>query len=201
MLNSQRPLIANFLKEHTRQQHDEVEKALPFFSEKFQKIHYVALLKQLFFFYSSYETELTDAIGEFSIPFDLESRRKSMLIALDLKELGETSNSESSDEGLYNFNVSDLETFWGTLYVLEGATLGGQVISRHFLRRLNLPHSQLNYYLGYREQTQVMWVQFLEALEKDSRKLDFAKVTLSAQRVFFNFESMFKRLSETLELK
>lgn len=56
---------------------------------------------------------------------------------------------------------------WGSAYVWEGATLGGQLLSRHFASALglNAPHG-LSYFSGYGEQTGAMWKAFKELLQQ-----------------------------------
>jgi len=55
----------------------------------------------------------------------------------------------------------------GYLYVMEGSTLGGQLISRHFRQTLGIELATGGaYFHGYGEQTGARWketVQFLDA--------------------------------------
>ena len=48
---------------------------------------------------------------------------------------------------------------WGCAYVLEGATLGGQVVTRH-LRRTGFPDNTLHFYRSYGEQVGPRWRTF-----------------------------------------
>ena len=53
----------------------------------------------------------------------------------------------------------------GLTYVLEGATLGGRVISRHIERVLGLDAAHgARFFHGYGEQTGAMWKAFRAAL-------------------------------------
>lgn len=50
----------------------------------------------------------------------------------------------------------------GALYVLEGATLGGQVIIKRLKKNEPFSTLPLAYYNVYADHTGVMWTQFLE---------------------------------------
>ena len=54
----------------------------------------------------------------------------------------------------------------GALYVLEGSTLGGQMIARMLQKNplLNLVPGQLNFFLGYKKETGPKWKSFQAAL-------------------------------------
>lgn len=54
----------------------------------------------------------------------------------------------------------------GTLYVLEGATLGGRIIEKHLARTLGLaPDTGARYYHAYGEARGPMWVALRDALD------------------------------------
>jgi len=53
----------------------------------------------------------------------------------------------------------------GCMYVLEGATLGGQIITRHVQRVLHLGEcSGCTFFHGYRSDTATMWKSFGQLL-------------------------------------
>lgn len=57
----------------------------------------------------------------------------------------------------------------GSLYVLEGATLGGQIISRHCERVLGLSDGVgYTYFQGYQNETGAMWRAFGQIVEEQS---------------------------------
>lgn len=45
----------------------------------------------------------------------------------------------------------------GVLYVVEGSSLGGQIIAKNFVTRLGLNENQTQFFKGYGPQTGVMW--------------------------------------------
>jgi len=62
--------------------------------------------------------------------------------------------------------VDTPSTLLGCLYVLEGSTLGGLLLHRHFQQRFQIDaNSGCAYYSGYGEETRAMWTQFVEYLK------------------------------------
>jgi heme oxygenase len=92
--------------------------------------------------------------------FDLISRNKSHLLINDLNCLGH----ESYINYCLETQLPKIKTFGdalGSLYVLEGATLGGQIIAKNFGPKFNLSSSTgLSFFTGYGELTGVKWAEF-----------------------------------------
>jgi heme oxygenase len=62
-------------------------------------------------------------------------------------------------------DVSHVSSAFGCLYVIEGSTLGGQIISRHLRARLNVtPQAGGLFFHGYGEETGAMWKAFCSTL-------------------------------------
>ncbi len=67
----------------------------------------------------------------------------------------------------------------GYLYVKQGSTLGGQVISRHLARKLGLEGGVTNHFFaGYGEDTGRQWKIFVQAL--DDAKIDAETAVMHA---------------------
>ena len=55
----------------------------------------------------------------------------------------------------------------GMLYVIEGSTLGGQLISKHLTKNLGItPETGGRFFGGYGENTSVLWLDFLNFAAK-----------------------------------
>jgi heme oxygenase len=55
--------------------------------------------------------------------------------------------------------------FVGAMYVMEGSTLGGQLIARHLVRVLGLEDGHGNaYFRGHGERTGAMWKEFCQVV-------------------------------------
>ncbi|KQS32406.1 biliverdin-producing heme oxygenase [Pedobacter sp. Leaf194] len=85
----------------------------------------------------------------------------------------------------------------GAFYVLEGATLGGNVIKKHLLSNRNFEGHEagLNYYGVYGEQLGAKWKTFLNVLNETVKEEDYALCVTSANRTFDNLI----RLAEQLQ--
>jgi heme oxygenase len=85
----------------------------------------------------------------------------------------------------------------GCLYVLEGSTLGGQMLQRHFKRQLALEeHRGLTFFTGYGPDTPTRWKQFGAWLEQGS--LDEAVLLATARQTFLSLEGWFTTNLKTL---
>ncbi|MBC7548517.1 MAG: biliverdin-producing heme oxygenase, partial [Polaromonas sp.] len=85
--------------------------------------------------------------------------------------------------------LPDLATplkLFGCLYVLEGATLGGQIITRHLHASLGLtPQSGGSFFSGYGPHTGSRWKEFCAHLTAFAAQLDSdAEIVDSANATF-----------------
>jgi heme oxygenase len=81
----------------------------------------------------------------------------------------------------------------GSCYVLEGATLGGQIILRHLQRHFGgIPAGDFAFFRAYGEDVGPMWKAFGEALNRASMAEDSllfdARVVQGAKDTFEAFE-------------
>jgi len=157
-------MLREALREHTRIQHARLEERLAIERRVRDRDAYVDLLKRFHGFYVPVEARLaafTPAFREHGI--DLTERFKATNLLRDLKVFGEYV-SEPADPDL----LPDLSTFphaVGCLYVLEGSTLGGQVILRHVRQSLRIDeHNGAAFFSGYGPRTGAMWQAFLKFL-------------------------------------
>lgn len=155
-------MILQKLKEATRRQHEQVESAVDVMNRMFKLGDYKGLIGRFHRFYSAYEPilpieKLIDA------GFNYEPRRKLPALRRDAAALG-----LNGEEGQPFDGVPQLDTLakaFGSLYVIEGSTLGGQVISRHLKQRLDLtPENGGAFFNSYGADVGPMWKQFGEAI-------------------------------------
>lgn len=147
------------LRAETRVEHEAIERALDLTGEALTLDGYRLRLEQLHGFLRPVEAWLWPLPG-----LELEARRKTPWLAVDLVALGvcEPGRLATCSE------LPPLRTTaarFGCLYVLEGATLGGQVISRHVRRTLGItPAAAGRFFHGYGPRTGEMWQAFRAAL-------------------------------------
>lgn len=174
-------MILQRLKEETRVQHEEVEAAVDVMNQMFDIADYRRLISKFWSFYAAYEPELPlQALSDAG--FDYSERIKLPLLESDARVLG----LEFQDVALPLPDLSSVATAFGSLYVIEGSTLGGQVISRHLKQHLGLtPENGGAFYFGYGQATGPMWKAFGESLTRFSLTASADDEIVEAARAAF----------------
>lgn len=190
-------MILAKLKESTKDQHDRLETIVAVMDQLFTRDDYVRLLARFHRFYAAFEPQLP--IGELQAAgFDYEPRRKAALLETDLKALGaEELLTLPAFTSLPD--VSSVEKAFGALYVVEGSTLGGQVITRHLKEHLGLEiENGGTFFNSYGREVGPMWkafgaaiTAFAEGGEKDDEIVAAARET---------FDSIGRCMSEDLQV-
>src|SRR5579871_3901102 len=128
----------NRLRSATAMCHRRLEKRLGI-AERFASLAaYRSYLEVVFGFYDAFETSLQNHPVQ-NVLTDHAARRKTPLLIRDLKVLGATSASIAAIERCSQIPRCPTEAAaLGSLYVLEGATLGGRVLFPMVERRLSL---------------------------------------------------------------
>jgi heme oxygenase len=159
-------MILELLKDQTRHLHDQVERTVDLPARLRSAERYTALLTRFYGFYGPLEDRLAAVEGSTS-GLEFEARRKAPLLHDDLAVLG-LGDGEllSLPRCGYLPTVTDTGDALGCLYVLEGATLGGQVVRRQVEQRLGLsPGRGCSFFGSYGERVGEMWREFRRFLE------------------------------------
>jgi len=156
-----KPLIMTRLRNETRIQHVRIEQSPQLrrlFDDDYALQEYRNLLIKLYGFYQAIENALFADDWLVRQPA-LVQRQKSGLLIRDLQALAlnhQTITQLPKCAALPQ--IDNLAQRMGALYVLEGATLGGQFIRQRLLQHFGfqiLP--ALNFYSGYHEKTGAQW--------------------------------------------
>ncbi len=79
----------------------------------------------------------------------------------------------------------DRAAAFGALYVLEGSTLGGQVIAKHIGRQLGLTAERgCRYYAAHGRETGAMWKAFRLRLAEEATRDEADAIVISATATF-----------------
>lgn len=152
------------LRMETRNEHDAIERTLRLMDEDLNCEQYRQRLEQFYGFYKPVEERIFSAGSPLASWLNLQQRCKTSLLEADLATLGRPVTAHSPvclDLPPLN-NIAD---YFGCMYVLEGATLGGVLISRHVQAKLGVgPLAGGQFFHGYGEQTGPMWQQFRRAV-------------------------------------
>jgi heme oxygenase len=178
----QKPAVMTTLKESTMDLHKEIEQHMPVFRKDFDKNKYQELLKKMHSFYKPFENSIqtsleTQGQGEF-----YKERYKTPQIEADLKSLNTEPMSFAQPEMP---TMNSLAAVAGALYVIEGSSLGGQIICKYLKENLALAPEQIHFFQGYGPLTGKRWQEF----QKWVGTLDFneeeTKVAVASARDTF----------------
>lgn len=151
------------LKKNTKQQHQELEKVLV---KRLKSIRteadYIDILLRFYGFIRPWEASIGNNIDTALLP-DFPERRKIGWLIEDLRHFDATEEvAICEDLPLIGNKYQAL----GSLYVMEGSTLGGQIISDMVSRMLNMEGSQgMVFFKAYGDQTLPMWSRFQHCLD------------------------------------
>ena len=145
------------LRDSTRQQHREIEALIDPMKNFCSLEAYKAHVLKSWTFYLPLEADLAH-LDWSAAGIDFASRRKTPLLEEDLRILGVA--CPEPEEARHPLDRTDLNFAVGCLYVLEGATLGGQLISR-YLSTIGIgPTTGGLFFNGYGAKTGEMWKSF-----------------------------------------
>lgn len=190
-------MILPLLKESTRAQHEQAEKAMNLSARLRSVETYTQLLARFYGFYAPMETNFSEVAGLDATGVELPSRRKAQRIRDDLRVCGWDSAAIESIPLCYDLPVIlDIPTTLGGMYVLEGATLGGQMIRREVESHLGFTAEKgCAFFSGYGGRTREMWKSFSAAVEaySSANPADDAMIIQSAKETFAKFEEWVAR--------
>lgn len=180
-------MILAKLKEATKTQHLRLEKSVDLLNNALDLKSYQDLLRKFYGFYAPLESQLLRIIKEKNIDFRFEPRLKLPLLKYDLQILNggdfEINRLEICGD------LPHIETFaqsLGCLYVVEGATLGGQIIGRHLREYLNLtPENGAAFFNSYSGEVGRMWKEFGVMATAQAEILDSDEEIITAARETF----------------
>jgi len=157
--------VCKRLKSETLSAHQETEKAL---MSKLRNINskrdYIALLKLFYGFYAPTDNLVRRYITP-EILSDIDRRRPSDRIEDDLRALHDTGLTPTS---YFVPRITSLPQAFGAKYVIEGSTLGGQIIARMIANNPNIDGATniTNFFSGYGSESMQMWRTFQQKMEQ-----------------------------------
>jgi len=172
-------MILERIKKETQEHHERIESSslMSKISDRsISHTDYLKILSKFYGFFYPLEIQL-DQLKELTTYLtDYTQRRKSSSILKDIEQLGGT----KTDCGLCN-DLPSLESIseaFGILYVMEGSTLGGRMISKIVEERLSLTSEYgINFFNGYGPLTGERWNHFRKSL------VEFAEATQDEETI------------------
>jgi heme oxygenase len=150
---------------------------------------YLNVIQAYDFFYQRLESRIAQATPLIDDAFPYASRAKTGWLATDLSQLGIVTLAQPPlAETEWDFGmINGIGQLAGVLYVIEGSTLGGQVIGRHLEKNLGLTHdSGARFFHGYGTDTEAYWQEFCFWLEKLSLQAEQIERAEHAARTLFS---------------
>ena len=142
--------------------HDRIEQTVDLMHPAITRDDYIRFLVRTLAFIEPCEAALRDAAG--TPPADLAARWKTALLRTNLATMGIGPAAEFARP----VDLPRLERWpdaLGYLYVIEGSTLGGQVLLRHLAPRLSLSDAEAVFLRSYGREVGGMWKALLTQLD------------------------------------
>ncbi len=176
-------LLSEHLKENTKHLHDATEakfESQKIFDKTYKLDDYKKILWLNYIFHLNFEDTAYDAVsGETSKALQLDSRRKMSFFEKDLEKLGIQKTDKTPGISV----ESEAEAF-GIMYVMEGSTLGGNVIMRQLSKNPEFQNVEFNYYGCYGEKTGEFWKNFKETLDSKFSEEQYDEVLKGTQKAY-----------------
>lgn len=179
--------VMAMLKSGTAAQHQNVENLMPFFREQFSLQDYTQTLAAFLGFFEPVEQALRDATDWAAVGIDIQQRSRAHLLRNDLQALGLSAAEIASLPRASSLPPMDnLESALGCLYVLEGSTLGGQVIGRELARRFGIDASTgASFFLSHGSGVGDMWREFCFVVRRHAGQPDSRQLAIEAAKQTF----------------
>jgi len=181
------------LREETKSLHDKSEQTFLFKKILLQEItlsDYQLLIQKFYGFITPCEA-LIDSLPCKSV---IKKRKKKPWLEQDLHALKISNNHDTNLSICLDLPcLSEYEQVLGYLYVMEGATLGGQIITKMLKTQLQITLDQGGrFFHGYGDKTKIMWNDFC---------LNLCSINLLEQqnKIINSASDTFNRLHEWME--
>jgi len=154
-------ILRDRLRSDTRKAHKDLEDALDLLHQPSSREYFIHLLVRFHGFHSVWES----AIGR-QLPDTVKPRSRLLLIEHDLRALGlDETGIRSITPCAQAARLGDnADAALGSVYVLEGSTLGGLVITRQLSKASWWPPEGLRYFNPYGDNTGSNWQTMLRHL-------------------------------------
>ena len=193
------PITLQRLKIATRERHAAIESRSVLLDPQLSLSTYRESLARFFGYYAPLELSLRSALSRLETGFAYGERYKCPQLREDLVVLGFAPHALSDIPQCQA--LPDLSTpakLLGCLYVVEGSTLGGQIITRHLRNSLGVtPQSGGSFFSGYGEHTGSRWKECCAHLtifasrsthEEENAQDSDHEIIVSANATFESFD-------------
>jgi len=176
-------MVSEYLKQNTAEYHDAAEKLFnseKIFNKTFTLEDYKKIINTNYLMLLHSEDKIFSNLSDkFSEKLQLDQRKKLPLIEKDLQSLSLENQNASHDLEFSN----DYEAL-GAMYVIEGSTLGGNVIAKQLSKTEGFDNVTFNFFGCYQENTGPMWKNFKEVLDTEVTEENYNEVLSGAKKLY-----------------
>ncbi|WP_370895608.1 biliverdin-producing heme oxygenase [Chryseobacterium gossypii] len=176
-------MVSEYLKQNTAEYHDAAEKLFnseKIFNKTFSLEDYKKIIRANYLMLLHSEDQIFSSLsGKFAEKLRLDQRKKLPLIKKDLESL-----ALESQEASHHLEFSNEHEALGAMYVIEGSTLGGNVIVKQLSKTEGFSHITFNFFGCYQENTGLMWKNFKEVLDTEVKKENYDEVLSGAKKLY-----------------
>lgn len=169
-------MLLDKLRLSTQSRHAVLERELALTSPTLSRERMKTVLERFFGFAVVWEEAVATALADERF---FGPRRKLHLLRKDLEAFGLSSDQVAALPrcGAAKGLAADPDAAMGSLYVLEGATLGGKFIDRHLRSLAAMPVPALTFFNPYGSLTGAMWMAFcVRATTRSSQRRDLEMI-------------------------
>ncbi|EDP94777.1 biliverdin-producing heme oxygenase [Kordia algicida OT-1] len=176
------------IKEETKTNHQNVEKVLVEELKNLASLDaYASLLERLHAFYNPIEKKLQTKIKASVIP-DISARQHVENLRKDIEIIRK--NAVVTNETTSTVHIENTSYALGVLYVIEGSTLGGQIITKMLDKHLSVSTINANnYFNSYGDNTPEMWSKFKNYVLNPTLKIDQELMIQGAKDIFASLQN------------
>jgi len=182
-------MILEKLKKETQVHHAGLEKLLVGRLKTIRDQNdYAELINTFYGYYFPLEQAVDRFVNTALFP-DYDIRRKSASLHSDPQSLNYTYATTFAPHP----SINDISEAIGAMYVMEGSTLGGQIIVSMLARALPGLSGCYSFFYSYGEQTPVMWQAFRHQVNAHEPLLNEHAMIRGAQQTFTGLHDWFKQ--------
>ncbi len=174
-------MISSILKEKTKTHHDDTEARLQsqkIFDKSYTLDDYKNLLIHNYQLISRFEPQIHAKLKQHS-GLKLAQRSKLDSLKTDLQNLNINHDLPAHSDDLKN----EAEAF-GALYVMEGSTLGGNVIAKQLKKNPEFENVEFNYFGVYGAQTGALWQEFKSIIDETITEEQYNDCVAGAKKAY-----------------
>jgi len=182
-------MLSEILKTQTSVNHLLLEKKLVSFMKTIRtEAEYARFLALFYGYFGALELSINKCLNASIIP-DYENRRKTEALKIDLKILNQEDLKLAASE-LLPVIENHLQSL-GALYVIEGSTLGGKIISKMIKQQLKTEVMAFTFFTGYGDQSANMSNSIKHILNRITQTGPIGIIVESANVTFQKFSFWF----------